>query len=139
MTRVSERGSTSVFVLGIALITFAVAGLAVDVTRAWIYKRSLQSRADAMATAAASELNATNYYASGGRTIVIDSDSARMVASRYLTAAPDARAALLVRRDRVVVTLRGAVPSTFLSLIAIHELPVAASSTASPIAGRPPR
>jgi Flp pilus assembly protein TadG len=128
-----ERGSTSVLVLGLALVVFAISGLAVDGTRAFIYRRSLQNSADGAVLAASSELDTGAYYATGGRSTRISTD-ATGVASEYLGARGlDVRARLEVSRNRVTVDLVGAVPTTFLGLVGIDELSVGVSASARPI------
>src|SRR5687768_11090793 len=92
----AETGSTSVLVLGLALVVFSIAGLAVDGTRAFIYRRSLQNSADGAVLAAASEIDTDVYYATGGRSTRVSTD-ASAVASEYLrTRGLDARARLEV-------------------------------------------
>jgi hypothetical protein len=132
----ADNGSTSVLVLGLALVVFAISGLAVDGTRAFIYRRSLQNSADGAVLAASSEIDTQAYYATGGRSTRI-SGAASPVASEYLrTRGLNAHARLEVTRQRVTLHLRGMVPTTFLGLVGIEELPVEVSATARPIRGR---
>jgi Flp pilus assembly protein TadG len=132
----SENGSTSVLVLGLALVVFAISGLAVDGTRAFIYRRSLQNSADGAVLAASSELNTDAYYATGGRSTRIPT-GATTVASEYLrTRGLDARARVEVTQSRVTVQLVGTVATSFLGLVGIDELPVGVSATARPIRPR---
>jgi uncharacterized membrane protein len=134
---VNERGQTTVLVLGMALLALAVAGLAVDGTRAWLYRRSLQNAADAAALAGASELDRDLYYSSGGAAVALDAD-ADDVATRWLARKPlTARAAVGATRDSVVVELRGEVATTFLSLVGVDAIEVAVRVGAAPIAGTP--
>lgn len=134
----NERGQTTVLVLGMALLAFAVAGLAVDGTRAWLYRRTLQNAADAAALAGAAELDRAAYYASGGEDVVLDEDAGERVASRWLSdRAIDARAAIRATGDRVVVEMRGEIATTFLSLAGIDAIDVAVRADAAPIAGTP--
>lgn len=139
MTRLrDERGSMSVLVLGLALVTFAIAGVAVDGTRVFLFRRSLQNVSDSVATAAASELDGSRYYRSGGSAVRLDGDSAHAVGSRFAAARNlDAQMSLRVTGGRVVVVMRGEVATTFLGLVGLDAIPVAASSTAVPVPGRP--
>lgn len=66
------------------MLVFATSGLAIDGTRAFLYRRTLQSAADAAALAGAGELDATRYYASKGRAVRIDPRAAEEVARRWL-------------------------------------------------------
>lgn len=133
----NERGQTTVLVLGMAVLAFAVAGLAVDGTRAWLYRRSLQNAADAAALAGASELDRAAYYSSGGGALVL-ADDASAVAARSLSGrAPAARARVSSTRDVVVVEVRGEVATTFLSLAGIRTIEVAVRADAAPVPGTP--
>lgn len=132
----NERGQTTVLVLGMALLAFAVAGVAVDGTRAWLYRRTLQNAADAAALAGAAELDRGAYYASGGAEVVLDEDASERVATRWLSGRPvAARATVDSTADRVTVEMRGAVDTTFLSLAGIRSIPVAVRADAAPIPG----
>ena len=134
----SERGQTTVLVLGMALLAFAVAGLAVDGTRAWLLRRTLQNAADAAALAAAGELDRSAYYGSGGAEVALDATSSERVAARWLTRrALDASARIDATRERVTVELKGAVGTTFLSLAGIRSIPVAVRADAAPLPGIP--
>jgi Flp pilus assembly protein TadG len=127
-----ESGQVAVLVLGLALVVMAVA---VDGTRAFLARRTLQNAADAAALAGAAELDETTVYASGGRTLVLDPQAARAVAADWLARRGlrvDARMA--ADRARVEVTLRDRVRTTFLALIGLSTLPVAADASAEPIA-----
>ncbi|MGH2808183.1 MAG: pilus assembly protein TadG-related protein, partial [Actinomycetota bacterium] len=109
-----ERGSTSVLVLGLALVVFAISGLAVDGTRAFIFRRTLQNSADGAVLAAASEIDTDVYYATGGRSTRL-SGAASGTASEYLAARGlDVDAQLDVARAQVTLHLTGSLRTTFL-------------------------
>lgn len=130
-----EQGQTTIMVIGISMLVMAVLGLTVDGTRAFLYRRTLQSAADAAALAGAGELDRTGYYASRGRSIRLEEDSARRAAVRWLELRSlGARASVGSSPTRVVVTLRGEVPTLFLRLIGIGLVPVAVDSASSPLA-----
>lgn len=115
------------------LLVFAVAGLAVDGTRAWLLRRSLQNAADAAALAGAAELDRAAYYASGGRDVVLDPATSETVAARWLSArALEARAAITATEDRVAVELRAQIDTTFLALVGVGSLSVAVVADAAP-------
>ena len=125
-------------VLGMALLAFAVAGLAVDGTRAWLFRRTLQNAADAAALAGAGELDRSEYYGSGGRDVVLDATASERRAVQWLTSrAVGARATVDATTERVSIELRGVVPTTFLSLAGIHSIAVAVRADAAPIVGNP--
>ena len=134
----NERGQTTVLVLGMALLAFAVAGVAVDGTRAWLYRRTLQNAADAAALAGAAELDRAAYYASGGEEVVLDEVSSERVAIRWLNGrTTGARASVESTDDRVTIEMKGSIATTFLSLAGIRELEVAVRADAAPIPGTP--
>ena len=135
--RGSQSGQVSVFVIGVALICFAIAGVAVDGTRAFLYRRTLQNAADAAALAGASEIDSRAYY-SNREEVVLDDAGARAAALEWL-----ARRGLAVSADvsatpvLVRVGLSARLNTTFLGLVGIADLPVAAEATAEPLPGPP--
>ena len=134
----SESGQVTVLVLGMALVAFAVGGLAVDGTRAFLLRRTLQHAADGASLAAASELDTTSYYASGGNRIELDLAPARRTAERWLgLRGIDASVAIEVSPDAVNVVLRSEMPTSFLGLVGVDRVPVAASARSEPVAGLP--
>ena len=135
-----SRGQVTVMVLGVALTAFAVAGLAVDGTRAFLLRRTLQNAADAAATAAAGEVNEEAYYASGGHEVMLDRDAARREVLRWLAQRGiQTLVSVQVGESVVSVVLRDKTPVTFLALIGVDSIPVAVEARASPISGPPPR
>jgi Flp pilus assembly protein TadG len=131
--RRTEKGQVTVLVLGLGLLAFAIAGLAVDGTRAFLFQRTLQSAADSASLAAATEVDRDIYYRSGGRVRKIDQHAARSAATRWiLLRGIGARAAITVNDDRVVVVMRDRIPTMFLGLVGIGSIPVAVESVAEP-------
>lgn len=134
----NERGQTTVLVLGMALLAFAVAGLAVDVTRAWLFRRTLQNAADAAALAGAGELDRSEYYGSGGGAIALDATASEHVVARWLARRSlDVNARVDATDERVTVELEGSVATTFLSLAGVRSIPVAVRADAAPVPGTP--
>jgi Flp pilus assembly protein TadG len=133
-----ERGQVTILVLGLALVVFAIAGLAVDGTRAFLTRRSLQNGADAAALAGAAELDVKTYYASGGRTVVLDEAAARRTAAGWLgRRGLPGRAEITTEPGRIGVVVRSQTPTSFLGLVGVRAIPVAAEAHAAPLAGRP--
>jgi Flp pilus assembly protein TadG len=121
-------------VLGFALIVVAVAGLAVDGTRAFLFRRSLQNAADSSALAGAGELDASSFYASGGRATVLAPAQARAVALSWLAKRGlPASAAVAADPTGVRVVLRGRVSTSFLAVVGLSAIPVAAEARAEPV------
>jgi Flp pilus assembly protein TadG len=134
-----QRGQVTILVLGLSMVAFAVAGIAVDGTRAFLMRRTLQNAADASALAGAGELDVDAYYASGGRRLVLDPLAAKQMATtlleqRDLVVVPT----IAADQERVAVVLRTKVDTMFLRLIGIDNLAVAAQADARPLAGQPP-
>jgi Flp pilus assembly protein TadG len=133
-----ERGQVTILVLGLALVVFAIAGLAVDGTRAFLTRRSLQNGADAAALAGAAELDVETYYATGGRTVVLDEAAARRTAAGWLgRRGLPARVEITTEPGRIGVVVRSQTPTSFLGLVGVRAIPVAAEAHAAPLAGRP--
>jgi uncharacterized membrane protein len=134
----SQSGQVAILILGLALVCMAVAGIAVDGTRAFLYRRTLQNAADASALAGAAEIDRSRYYSTGGRGVMLQPDQARDAAERWLSARGlPARARIDADARAVRVRLRGEVATTFLNLVGVAQLPVAVESLAEPIAGTP--
>lgn len=133
-----EGGQATILVIGLSLVVFAIAGLAVDGTRAFLFRRSLQNSADAAALAAAAELDRAVYYGSGGTTAVLDESAARAAAGRWLEMRGlPLSAEVDVAPQRVEVVIRGRVPTTFLGLVGVGVIPVAARADAAAVPGGP--
>ena len=135
MTR-GERGFASVLVLGLTMVALGVAGLAIDGTRAFIFRRTLQNAADAAALAGASEIDRTALYASGGRTIVLDPDFARATVREWLARRGlRTEAGMVTEEDAIRVVLVGEVETTFLRVIGVRDIPVRVEAVARPVPG----
>ena len=133
-----ESGQVAVLVLGLALVCFAIAGLAVDGTRVFLARRTLQNAADAAATAGAGQLDRRGYYRSGGRSVDLDPEAARRTAARWLAArGVTSDAAIDSDATSVTVLLRDEVATSWLGLVGIREIPVAVVARSRPIAGSP--
>jgi putative Flp pilus-assembly TadE/G-like protein len=131
-----ERGQVTVFVLGMAMVAVAVVGVAVDGTRAFLARRTLQNAADSAALAGAGELDEARLYGSGGRVVVLDPVSARRLAAEWLARRGlRVEAEIVADRSRVVVALRDEVATSFLGILGVGSIPVAAQADAEPRAG----
>jgi uncharacterized membrane protein len=128
-----QRGQATILVLGMAMIVFGVVGVATDGTRLFLFRRTMQSAADAAALAGAGELDTTRYYASKGRHIDLSPVAAESAATRWLQlrGLPTSQD-VAVHDDVVRVTLRGKVDTLFLRIIGIGELPVAVEAASAP-------
>ena len=135
----NERGQVTVMALGLAMMSLVMAGLAVDGTRAFLLRRTLQNAADSASLAGAGAIDGDAYYGSGGETLELSPDDAARTVRRYLALrGVDARVSLEVEADDVSIVLRGESGTLFLGLVGISEVPVAVESNASAIAGELP-
>jgi hypothetical protein len=134
----NDGGQVTVLVLGLAIVAFAVAGVAIDGTRAFLFRRTLQNAADAAALAGAGELDRAAYYGSGGERVLLDARAARAKAAEWLERRGlDVRAGIDADAAGVRVVLRGRLTTTFLRLVGVGTVPVAAEARASPATGAP--
>jgi len=132
----SERGQVTVMALGLALMSLVMAGLAVDGTKAFLLRRTLQNAADSASLAGAGEIDDDAYYRSGGETLELSPEEAVGTARRYLEFRQiDARVSFEVEEDDVSLVLRGRSETLFLGLVGISEVPVAVESNATAVAG----
>jgi Flp pilus assembly protein TadG len=133
----NQRGQVTVMVAGLALICFALAGLAVDATRAFLFRRTLQNGADASALAGAAELDEATFRGAGGRISVAQRAAETMAIAYVRQRRLPVRAEVEAAGDGVRVLLRGEVSTTLLGLVGIDDLPVSAVAEATPLAGEP--
>ena len=135
----TERGQVTVMALGLTLISLVIAGLAVDGTKAFLLRRTLQNAADSAGLAGAGEIDRDAYYGSGGKALELSSEAVVRTARRYLALRQiDARVSLEVAEEDVSVVLRGSSDTLFLALVGISEVPVAVEGNAAAIAGELP-
>lgn len=135
---VNERGQVTILALGLCVVGFAIAGLAVDGGRFWVLRRGLQGAADAAAASGATALDVASYHSSGGVTQRLDPRLARgeataILDARGLPSSMEISATHGVVRVRVRARLR----TSFLSLVGVRTLPVVAEATARPFFGDP--
>jgi len=134
-----ESGQVTVLVIGLTMVTFAVSGLAVDGTRAFLARRALQNLADAAALAAADQVDADAFYSGGGREISVDPDAARAAASDLLgRAGGGSEGNVSIHGSTVGVRLIARVETSFLLLLGVSSIPVSATAQAEPEVGSVP-
>ena len=78
----SERGSITLWMLGLSLLLLLFGGLAVDFWRALALQRELAAIADSASVAAASGIDEERYRATGE--VLIDADRAAGIGSSYV-------------------------------------------------------
>lgn len=82
-----ERGSVTLWLLGLAVMLLPLGGLALDLGRAFSERRALAAAADAAAVAGAGALDVERYRADG--TVVLDPAAAEARARRSLAGQAD--------------------------------------------------
>ena len=126
-------------VIGFAVLLFAVAGVAVDGAKVWLFRRGLQTTADSAVLAAAAELDVNAFYEANGTSARLEPaaaiDAGREVLDRRGLAS---RSRISIEGDVVRARVSGRLRTSFLSLIGVDELPVVAEATATPVFGRAP-
>lgn len=130
-----ETGQAMVLAVGLCVVALAVTGLTVDGARAMLRRRALQNAADGAALAAASELDRARYYTAGE--VALAPAKARRTALRFLARRGVSTAMVQADEAGVVVTVRGAVRTSFLRLVGITRIPAAATARSEPVAGAP--
>ena len=136
--RKNQSGQITVFVIGMALLGFSVVAFAIDGTRAFLLRRTLQNAADAAAVAGASQLDEAAYYSSGGDRVTIDPGAGRSVAAAFVERRGlEVEASVEATSAAVTVVLRSQLDTPFLQLIGIDQVPVAAEAVAEPLLGGP--
>jgi uncharacterized membrane protein len=133
--RQSERGSITIWMLGLSLLILVFGGLALDYWRALALQRELASIADSAAIAAASGIDETVYRASGA--IVLDHERSTGLANGAVAwQGVDLLSTTVdVAADSVTVTLVGEVELGLLGVFVDQSEPltVRAQATATPV------
>ena len=128
-----ERGQVALFVIGMTLVCLSVVGVAVDGTRAFLHRRTLQNAADSAVLAAASEIDRSNLYRGSGSVRLAVPAAASTVEASLRERGLTVMSSLEADERNVSVLLRSAVPTSFLRLIGIDELPIAVQAAARPM------
>ena len=135
MSRRSDHGFVTLWVLGLAMVLLFVGGLALDLWRAFSERRAIAAMADAAAVAGASGIDEGAFRRDG--TVVLDPGRAEALAYRNLDAQSDRRsltgAVAVARPESVTVTARGEVAFTLLRVFMRGEpLAISVTATADP-------
>jgi hypothetical protein len=132
----SERGTITLWVLGLCLSVLFLGGLSLDLWRGIAVRRELQAMADASAIAGADGLDEQSLRAGGA---TLDPARARRLATETLAAqsgadrVDDVSIDVDAATNRVVVRLRGEVPTSLLSIFLGDErFEVAVRASAEP-------
>ena len=136
VARPRERGSITLWLLGLCLMLLALGGLAVDLGRGFSERRALHAAADSAALAGAGAIDEDEYRASGE--VVLLPELAERLARADLAGQLDVRSlrGVDVRADRrhVEVEVHGVVELSLLRVLDQEPLSVRVHTTA--VAGR---
>ena len=130
----SDRGSITLWALGLAVMVLFLCGIALDLWRAFKVRQDLAAMADSAANAGASRIDGRVYRNSG--VLLIDEDAAREAVNANLDSQQDR--GRIARRDPpdvdgavLRVTLHGEVEFTLLRLFLLGESPLTVRATGS--------
>jgi hypothetical protein len=131
----SDRGSVTLWTLGLSVLLLLFGGVSVDFWRALALQRELAAVADSMAVAAASGIDEERYRMTGE--VVIDARRASRLGSEYAGAQDVDLTGLEVSTDGISVSVR-VVAELELGLMGVfidqrEPLTVSARATAVPV------
>ncbi|HUP70363.1 MAG TPA: pilus assembly protein TadG-related protein [Acidimicrobiales bacterium] len=131
-----ERGSITLWVLGLCMLMLFVGGISLDLWRAFSERRALAGAVDAAAVAGSSGIDAAHYRETNE--LLLDPGLAEELATENLAAQPDTRslvgADIAATSGEVVVRATGRVSFTLLRLFMPDAAPftVTVEATADP-------
>jgi hypothetical protein len=130
-----ERGSASIFVLGMSIVLMVCAGLVVDGGLAINARMRIADDAEQAARVGADAIDVQGLRDSG--TVVIDPEAARVRASTYLQARGYSQGEyeVLPEAGRVVVTISDTFDTALLKLVNISKFDINARATSTPETG----
>ena len=134
-TRVAnERGTITIWLLGLCVMLFALGGISVDLWRSFSSRRAMASGADAAALAGASAIDEERYRSSGVISLVpaIAEHRARISLAHQLDQAAMRGADVRATDQSVTVVVRGNVRFTLLGLFGGGDFDVEVVATATP-------
>jgi hypothetical protein len=130
-----ERGSITLWMVGMVMIVFAVGGIAIDLWRGVAAHRHVASVVDSAAVAAGSGIDEQRWRVDG--VLILDADRVREQVATAGAAHDDAGVFLEVTTaadgSEATVTGRTAVELTLLGLLADGAIEVSARATVSPV------
>jgi len=114
-----ERGSLTLWLLGLAVTLLFLGGISLDLWRAFSERRALAGIADAAAVAGAGGIDEAHYRATGE--VLLDEPRAEALARTNLAAQTDVRSLTATRveavPDLITVTAQGSVDLTLLQVL----------------------
>lgn len=131
----ADRGSVTIWVLGLSMVLLTFGGLALDYWRALAFQRELASVADSAAIAAASGID-EEVYRDGGEVVLKPSRATDLALEAVAWQGVDVMSTdVVVDPASVTVTLTGAVELGLLGVFVDEDEPftVRGSATAVPV------
>lgn len=132
-----ERGSVTIWILGLAVVIIGFGGVALDYWRALGSQRQLAAIADAATIAGASGIDELHYRSTGE--VLLDPDRARALVARSIDSQDEELESVTVSiyedRSGLEVTIVGGLDAGFIGLFTGEDgrLTVSATSRASPV------
>ncbi|MEO9151749.1 MAG: Tad domain-containing protein [Lapillicoccus sp.] len=130
-----DHGAMSVFVIGLSLVLFGVAGLAIDGGRVINARDRAYDVAEQAARAGANQIDVPELRRSG-RVVLLQGDAAG-AASNYVrqNSGFTLDGGITTTATTVTVPLKAKLQTTLLSLLNINDLDIEATATASAVTG----
>ncbi len=130
-----DDGSMSVFVIGLSVVLFGVAGLAIDGGRVINAKDRAFDVAEQAARAGARQIDVTTLRSTGR--VVLKQADAQAAAADYVTknSGYTLDGPTQITATTVTVSLKATIPTTLLSLVHIDTIDIAGTATASAVTG----
>lgn len=130
-----ERGSITLWMVGMVMVVLAVGGIAIDLWRGVAVHRNVASVVDSAAVAAGSGIDEERWRLDG--VLILDSDRVRQQVAAARAAHDDPAIVLEVVTaadgSEAIVTGRTAVDLTLLGLLTDGAIEVSARATVSPV------
>lgn len=130
----NDRGSITLWTLGLTVIVLFLGGISVDLWRAFEVRQDLAAMADSAATAGASRIDGATYRATG--IVQLDEDAARRAVDATLELQQDrdritSRVPPVVSGAVITVTLEGEVDFSLLKVFLLGDGPIRVRATGS--------
>ncbi len=137
-----ERGAVTIWAIGLVLVLFGFAGLAIDTWRVFAERQALAGLADSASIAGATAIDVDDFRATGE--VVLDPTTAADRAMAYVAAHAgalddDITAVVAFPAGGIEVTLEREVELTLVGVfLAEHAIPMRATAFATPGTRAPP-
>lgn len=130
-----DRGTATVFVLGLSLVLFGVAGLAIDGGKVINEKDRAHDVAEQAARAGANQIALGPLRSQG--IVVLDQGAAAQAAAGFVgsTSSYQLDGGPRVTATTVTVNVRKVITTNLLGIVGIDNITITASATASPVTG----